>query len=64
MTDFIIEGVRTDVLTVGDLRMMLDKVPDDTVVWGFNQTDGTFTTATAATHDKRVHGFNIWTDTP
>jgi hypothetical protein len=49
-----------DTMTVADLRRMLENVPDETVVWVYDDNEGTFTPAVAATHDKRVDGFNIW----
>jgi len=51
-------------MTVADLRRMLENVPDDAVVWVFNDDEATFTPAVAATHDKRVNGFNIWFNPP
>ncbi len=53
-----------DTMTVADLRRMLENVPDDAVVWVFNDDEATFTPAVAATHDKRVNGFNIWFNPP
>lgn len=64
MGDFIIDGIRSDGITVGDLRLIIADLPDNTQVWVFNQTDITFAQATAVTHDKRANGVNIWFDAP
>jgi hypothetical protein len=49
-----------NLMTVADLKAMLDKVPDDTTLWVFTPDLGTFQPVWATTHDKRVTGFNFW----
>jgi len=51
-----------NVMTVGELRRMLENVPDTTELWMFNSNQSTFTPVVSTTHDKRVNGFNLWVE--
>jgi hypothetical protein len=57
----------TTPLTVADLRWMLEKLPDDTQLWVFNErahgTPAPFLPIVHMTHDKRLKGLNFWIDT-
>ena len=62
------ERPMTTPLTVADLRKMLDKLPDDTQLWAYDErawaTPSTaFLPIVHMTHDKRVKGLNLWIDT-
>lgn len=53
-------------LTVADLRKLLDKLPDDTRLWAYDDQGRPFATfhpVVHMTHDKRVKGLNFWIDT-
>ena len=53
----------TKPLTVGQLKAMLDKLPDSTELWVFNQNEGTFLPVEDAAPDKRSKSFNLWVNT-
>ena len=56
----------TTPLTVADLRKLLDKLPDDTQLWAYDERGRPFPTfhpVVFMTHDKRVKGLNLWIDT-
>jgi hypothetical protein len=44
---------------------MLDKLPDNTQLWVFNESGAApaFRPVVHMTHDKRAKGLNLWIDT-
>lgn len=51
---------KNTLMTVADLKALLNSIPDDTTLWVFDAEDVRFFPVQAAIHDKRANGVNLW----
>jgi uncharacterized protein (DUF1697 family) len=47
-------------ITAKALKILLDKVPDDTQIWVFNDSTFQFHVVENVSHDKRSNSINLW----